>query len=255
MTVAKPQWISLLILGGSWLLVQALPLVLTDNFPPSYLIFAHGLLAAFITWCLSLPVWWLLINASFPLAVFYGAGLQWPPTAFLVAFILLLLIYWSNFLTRVPYYPSQQSVHQLVEQLLPMDCEQRFLDLGSGLGGLCLHIARQRPDWQVVGIEIAPLPWLFSWLVTRFKGASCQFIRGNYQKHDLGEYGLVFAYLSPAAMPALWRQVCEQMRPGSIFVSCEFAVPGQNIEPIYLAGQTPIYVWKIDAINNKENRS
>jgi SAM-dependent methyltransferase len=253
--VAKPQWISLLILVGSWFLVQALPIVFTYPLSESYLVFAHGLIAAAMTWFLSLPVWWLLINASFPLAVFYAVALQWPPIGFLAAFILLLLIYWSNFLTRVPYYPSQQSVHELVGQLLPIDSDRRFLDLGSGLGGLCFHINKQQPDWQVVGIEIAPLPWLFTWLVARFKGLSCQFILGNYQKHHLGEYSLVFAYLSPAAMPGLWVQACQQMRPGSILVSCEFAIPGQNIEPIYLGDQTPVYVWQIDSVDSKEDWS
>lgn len=256
-TVAKPQWISLLILLSSWLLVQLFAFscfwAFSYQMPALFLVVAQSLIAVGMTWLLALPVWWLLINVSFPLAVFYGDALQWPPALFLAAFLILVLIYWSIFFTRVPYYPSHHAVRDLVSQLLPTDSDQRFLDLGSGLGGMCLHIAKHRPDYQVVGIEIAPLPWLFSWLAAKFKALPCEFIRGNYQKHNLRDYSLVFAYLSPAAMSALWRQACEQMQPGSVLVSYEFAVPEQPIEPIYLSDQTPVYVWQMGLINNEED--
>ncbi|MBW8899209.1 MAG: class I SAM-dependent methyltransferase, partial [Massilia sp.] len=55
----------------------------------------------------------------------------------------------------------------------------------------------------------------------------------------------VFAYLSPAAMGALWRKAKSEMRPGSMLLSYEFAIadhpPGLSIVPA--PGGPTLYVW------------
>ena len=67
------------------------------------------------------------------------------------------------------------------------------------------------------------------WLVSRLRqaaGARCRFLRGDYHRLDFAAYDVVFAYLSPAAMPALWAKARADMRPGTLLLSHEFAVPG-----------------------------
>jgi tRNA1(Val) A37 N6-methylase TrmN6 len=54
-------------------------------------------------------------------------------------------------------------------------------DIGSGLGGLVLDLARRRPDAQVDGIELAPLPWLVSRLRAKLSGSRARFLRGDYE--------------------------------------------------------------------------
>ena len=49
---------------------------------------------------------------------------------------------------------------------------------------------------------------------------------GDFWSTDLARYDVVYAYLSPAAMPRLWEKARREMRPGSLFVSNGFAVPG-----------------------------
>jgi predicted O-methyltransferase YrrM len=78
----------------------------------------------------------------------------------------------------------------------------------------------------VSGIELAPLPWLASWLRARASGSRARFIRGDYDRLDFGSFDVVFAYLSPAAMGALWQKAQREMRPGSMLMSYEFAVEG-----------------------------
>lgn len=48
---------------------------------------------------------------------------------------------------------------------------------------------------------------------------------GSFWAIDLAPYDLVFAYLSPQPMVALWLKVRAEMRPGSVFVSHSFPVP------------------------------
>lgn len=250
---SAPQWVALALLSLSWIQSQMLLPVCSsllgqgalENGLPAW---CHGVLAALLAWRCGLPVWWVLIDALFPVALWHALAQSWSSHWFFLSLLLLGALYWSNCLTRVPYFPSRPAVWDLVERLLGPAPGQRVLDLGSGLGGLSLSLAARRPDCRVVGIEVAPLPWLVSWLRERWLRRGCHFLRGDYRRHDLSGYDLVFAYLSPAAMPALWEQLRRELKSGARFVSCEFVVPGQFLAcwpDSGVPGVPPLYVWRM----------
>lgn len=188
----------------------------------------QGSVAAALSWR-RLPSWWLPIQFVLPAALIGAGQLELPSWIFLLAFLFLLALYWTTFRTRVPYYPSGPAAWSKVTQLLPPR-PVRVIDIGSGFGGAAFFLARQRSDIQVTGIEIAPLPWAVSAMRVighRLRGeAAPRFVWGSYERLDFAEYDVIFAYLSPAAMPALWEQACAQMRPGSLLLSYEFEIPG-----------------------------
>jgi len=183
--------------------------------------------AAVIAWRLGLAVWWRAIELAFPSGVLLARGFELPPGLFLVLFVLFLLVYWSTFRTQVPYYPSGRAAWDAVAGVLPADRPLAIADVGSGLGGLVLDLARRRPDAQVDGIELAPLPWFVSRLRGKLAGSQARFLRADYETVNFGHYDVVFAYLSPAAMAGLWRKAESEMRPGSILLSYEFDIPGR----------------------------
>lgn len=205
----------------------------------------QGLLAAVLTCFTRLARWWCLIGLLFAPALLAARQLEWPPVFFLLGFVFLLSLYWSTFRTQVPFYPSGPRVWRAVEQLVAQHPGVRLIDIGSGLGDLVLALARQRPDGRFCGIELAPLPWLASRLRARLSGSRARFMRGDYMALDLCEYDVVFAYLSPAAMPALWRQAQAQMLPGSMLVSYEFKIEGKPPDKtIATTEHGPLlYVW------------
>ena len=227
-------------LGAVWLLARA-------GLPVSYLVAAvvHGVLAAALTRWRGLAAWWCAIQLVFPLALYGTLMLELPPLLFFGAFVFLLTLYWSTFRTQVPYYPSGKRAWDEVAALLPAGRAVSMIDIGSGLGGLVLDLARRRPESRFTGIELAPLPWLASRIRAAAIGSSATFIRGDYEQLNFGEYDLVFAYLSPAAMSALWRKASAEMRPGSVLISYEFLItekaPDLTITPI---GRGPnVFVW------------
>ena len=55
---------------------------------------------------------------------------------------------------------------------------------------------------------------------------ACRVTWGDFQNLDLVCYDVVYAYLSPAAMPGLWVKASREMRAGSLLISNSFAVPG-----------------------------
>ncbi len=205
----------------------------------------QGSIAAALSWWRRLASWWLAIQFVFPAALLLGAGLGLPPSLFLAGFVVLLLIYWSTFRTQVPYFPSGKRAWDAVAALLPPDRALSVIDIGSGLGGLVLDLARRRPDSRFVGIELAPLPWLVSRLRAAWCGNRVRFVRGDYERLDLGNYDVVFAYLSPAAMDALWRKASAEMRPGALLLSYEFDIAAKAPDlAIMPTGRGPsLYGW------------
>ncbi|ACT50043.1 class I SAM-dependent methyltransferase [Methylovorus glucosotrophus] len=170
--------------------------------------------------------WWRLIHLFFPLVVWLMVQLHLPNWVYLAGFLFSLMLFWTTFRTQVPFYPSFPAVWQQVLAWMPARQGLRMIDIGSGLGDMAMHIAKVRPDCQMLGIEVAPLPWLISHARGRWRRSSARFVLGDYHKLDFREFDVVFAYLSPAAMPALWQKASSEMRPGSLLISYEFEIPG-----------------------------
>jgi len=227
--------------------LAAVYLLARAGFKPDYLHAAliQGLFAAGLAWWRGLASWWRAIQFAFPLALLGAGRLAIPPGVFLGLFLFLLLLYWSTYRTQVPYYPSGRKVWDAVAQALPQGRAVRMIDIGSGLGGLVLDLQRRRPESRFEGIELAPLPWLASLLRAKLARSPARFIRGDYEQLDFGAYDAVFAYLSPAAMPALWNKAAREMRPGSVLFSYEFVIadrPPSRIVTPYREGPK-LYQW------------
>ena len=244
------------------LLLQAVALVLTIllrqglqafsgvTLAPLPATFLQGAMAALLSYRFGLARWWLAIQLLFPVAALLVNALQLPPAFFLGGFVFFLLLFWSTFRTQVPYYPSRASTWQAVDALLPPDAPLRIIDIGSGFGGFVLSMAKRRPQASLAGIEIAPLPWLVSRLRALFSGQygkAARFVLGDYTRLDFAEYDVVFAYLSPAAMTALWNKARAEMRPGSLLLSYEFPIEGAapDIEVNASNKGTILYGWRI----------
>jgi len=202
----------------------------------------QGVIAAALSW--RLAPWWRAIQLLFPLALLGADRLRLPPIVFLLGFLFLLGLFWSTFRTQVPFYPSGPAARDAVARLLPAR-PVRLIDIGSGFGGLVLELARRRPDCQFCGVELAPLPWLVSLLRARLSGGGARFTRGDYERLDFADYDFVFAYLSPAAMEALWRKAAREMRPGAMLFSYEFDIPSRKPDQTIAATSVgpALYVW------------
>ena len=207
-------------------LCRFLSAYITDQISIGETILLEGVLAAILTSWRKLARWWIAIQLVFPVAVLTVFALQLPPTLFLVAFLFLLGLYWSTFRTQVPFYPSGPATWRAVAQLLPSGCPIQVVDIGSGLGGFVLNMAKRRPESRFIGIELAPLPWLISALRAHLTRSAATFVRGDYESLDFSTFDVVFAYLSPAAMPGLWQKFQREMRPGPLLLSYEFPIEG-----------------------------
>lgn len=212
--------------GTAVLALSVLLRTLDQGFPALAPFLTEGILAGAISRRLGQPLWWQFINLLFFPAAALMAQFDFAAGWYLAGFLLLALTSLGAVISRVPLYLSSTRAMEAVAARIPQDSEIKIVDLGCGLGGLLAHLARVRPDVELHGVDAAPLPWLVSRL--RLGGrAAIRF--GSLWDQNLGNYDVVYAYLSPAPMATLWDKAMREMRPGSLFISNSFAVPG--VEP------------------------
>lgn len=222
----------------AWLLLQ---LALAAGLRPGLLPVAvlQGLLAALLGQRLGLSPWWLPINLCFVPALLLVQGQALPPWLPLAGFVVLLLLNWNAIGERVPLYLTGRAAEQrLLQQLRVLPAGFVFVDLGCGLGGTLARLARACPEGRFVGVETAPLSCLLAWLRCLARG-NCQVRLRSLWREELGGYDLVYCFLSPAPMPALWAKACREMRGDALLVSNSFAVPGVAAEQ-----QWPLDDWR-----------
>lgn len=215
---------------------------------PMMAAFVTGAFAAALSVVAKQDPWWVVIQLLFTPAVVLVASTQLRSEIWIGLFLGLVAVYWTTFRTQVPLYLSSRKVRVALVPLLPSG-PFSFMDVGSGIGGVLTDLAGMRPDGEYHGIESAPVPWLISWLrVTLGRQRNCHAHLGSLWKCDLSRYDVVFAYLSPVPMAALWEKVAREMRPGSTFISNTFVVaaakPTRTVQ-IDDLHKSILHVWTI----------
>ena len=244
------QLISLLLLYSGFLAAEA---IAGWQVTIGIAVLMQGALAALITYWRRLPRWWLPLQFFFPLAVLVTHALDVSPIYFLVGFLIIVFVYWMPFKTRVPLYLSGKAVWDKVAEFIPENEPVRFIDIGSGIGGLVLYLSDRFPKANCSGVELAPLPWLISWLRVRFTKSRASCILGNYNNVDFSQFDILFAFLSPTVMTSLWKKASNEMRGGALLLSYEFGIPDKKPDIVILpeSGRRPLYGWRISNISHK----
>ena len=183
----------------------------------------HGLLAAALGHLLKLPRWWLPLNLTLPVAAGVFLSFDVPSWFYLGAFVALAVVFWNSSSDRVPLYLTNTISCEEILKLIPNDRPVRFIDLGSGLGGLLVCLAERRPDSSFVGVESAPLLYVLAWLRTRFFPRPNLTLRyRNFWKEDLSDFDVVYCFLSDAPMNDLLTKARGELRPGALLISNTF---------------------------------
>lgn len=239
---------ALLAQTAAWLLLWSLLRATGLSAPsPMVLAFGQGLLAAAASAALRAPGWWLPIHLLFSPLLVFAAELGLAPGWYLAGFVLLLLVYWSNVRHQVPLYLSNRATAHALAALLPAQPNLSVIDIGCGTGVVLRRLAQARPDCRFAGVETAPLPYLAARFNTR-EFANCAVRRLDLWDCPLGDFDVVYAFLSPVPMTRLWRKACSEMRPRSLLVSNSFPIAGVACERIVEVGDrrgTRLYLYRI----------
>ncbi|WP_439889416.1 class I SAM-dependent methyltransferase [Pseudomonas sp. MBLB4123] len=208
----------------------------------------QGLLAASLGRWLGLARWWWWLNLLFVPALLLVSGAALPSWVFLAGFVLLLLLNWNSAVEGVPLYLSgARCREQLVALLAERGADFRFVDLGCGPAGTLLFLARRFPEAQFVGVETAPLSFAIAWLRALAQG-NCRVRYRSLWRTDLSAFEVVYCFLSPAPMAALWDQARAQMQPATWLISNSFEVPGvpaDRVVELHDWRQSRLLLWRM----------
>ena len=71
---------------------------------------------------------------------------------------------------------------------------------------------------------------------------------GDYRSFDLAPYDVIYCFLSPVPMPALFEKARLEMPPGSLLISNTFIVPDRLADETVDVGdgrQTRLFLWRL----------
>lgn len=201
---------------------------------PFALVLGQGMLVAFLSLVVRLPLWWRWIGGGFVPLAYLMLKVELPPSFWLTGFVMLALVFWRTDSSRVPLYMSNSMTAQTLLALLPAQ-PIRLVDLGCGDGSLLRQLARSRPECLFVGYEHAPLTW--AWAKLRGRGQGNLDIRyGDFWGHPLSPYDIVYAFLSPVPMHRLWQKTQAEMASKSLLISNSFAIPNVHASSLVEVG-------------------
>jgi SAM-dependent methyltransferase len=216
-----------------------------------------GLCAALVAWGTGEPPWWRLIHLGFLPMVWAVNRLALDPGWFLLGFLLLLLVYRGAVSGRVPLYLSNARTAARLVELVRERQARRVLDLGAGIGSITGRLARSGLALSVTGVENAPLTWLIGWVILRVRGVGrVEWRYGSLWELDWAGFDLIYAFLSPEPMAALWEKACREMPVGSMLVSNSFPVPDVTpsaLIPVDDARQTQLYCYRVGPSLRNQN--
>ena len=225
-----------------WWMVMKVPLPFISDNDLLGFAFLQGFLAASFAVLLGAAWWWFPMHLGFMPGAFWLHGLILPEWVWPAGLCVLVLFFGWTGRSRAPLYLTGRASYQALLSLLPAHpC--RMIDLGCGDGALLRHLARARQDCSFVGMEQAPLLWVWAWIAARGL-PNLTILRGNFWHHSLSGYDLAYAFLSPAPMERLWEKACREMSPGTRLISNRFPVPALTPQSEVVAALThPIALY------------
>ena len=133
-------------------------------------------------------------------------------------------------------------------EAVPMKKGQILADLGCG-DGRVLRWASKRYHVRTIGFEINLLAY-FKAKILSIGRKNVEIRRKNFWSQDLGLADVVFCYLYPDVMPKLSTKLKAELKPGTLIVSCNFALPGfqpvRVLRPNGSLHNDPIYIYRAE---------
>lgn len=206
--------------------------------------------AAGFTAMLGLPRWWLAIQVALPPAVYIALIQDLPAWPYAVGFAILFLVFSNSAGDRVPLYLSNRTTWRAIGKFAETEGPVRFIDLGCGLGGTVTAIARvnRHPDSRFRGVETAPLPYAIAKVRCALSRDSRIDVRRlSLWDQPLGDWDIVYAFLSPAPMPRLLEKASAELKSDAVLISNSFTAAGwPDTEAIQLSDgrKTVLHVWR-----------
>jgi SAM-dependent methyltransferase len=162
----------------------------------------------------------VVVAAGFPLSLAIGHSEPLPRWTWLVALVVLALVYPPAAWRDAPLFPTWRRALRGLGSAVPLAYDAAILDAGSGSGAALVELHREYPNARLTGIERSWPLWLASALRCRFARVR----HGDFWSADWRPYALVYLFQRPESMPRALAKAAHELRPGAWLASLEFEI-------------------------------
>lgn len=170
----------------------------------------------------------------------------------IVEIIAILLIGWvvvgffsTIFRGYAPFVVSRKKVIDLVLGVIKPQPNQTVYELGSGSAKFLQKVEKKFPNVKLIGLEYSTFIFVFSSLFLKLKHSKIKICRKNIFDVNLKEADIIYGYLFPSMMAKLGEKIRTECKPGTIFVSSMFSVPGWEPKQTIKQGSGTIYFYQV----------
>jgi len=133
---------------------------------------------------------------------------------------------------RVPYVPTKKRVMDKIFDILNLDKNKTFIDLGCGDARMLIE-AEKRSGAKTIGYEIAPLVYLLALARKVVNRSKTKIYFKNFFKENLKQADVIFCYLMPEQLKRLGAKINNECRDGTMIVSNTFEIVGLKPKKIF----------------------
>ena len=229
---------ALLVWALSWLLFSFLQRAGWDVWLTTV---ACALVGALCSVLASTPWRRLAIAAGFPLSLLLSGAVAIPGWAWLIALVLIALVYPMNAWRDAPLFPTPFDALRNLAHHAPLPDAARVLDAGCGLGHGLRALRAAYPQARLSGTE-------WSWPLRVLTGLLCPWAsirQGDMWKDDWSSYDMVYLFQRPESMPRAATKAMAEMKSGAWLVSLEF--PALELTPYAKVEQVegkPVWIYQ-----------
>jgi trans-aconitate methyltransferase len=130
---------------------------------------------------------------------------------------------------------------------VPLEKGQTMMDLGCGDGRVLRQVCKKYKI-RAIGFEINLMAYLKA-RVLSLGLKQVEIRRQNFWSQNLAGADVVFCYLYPDVMQKLSVKLKAELRPGTLILSCNFALPGfkphRVLRPVGSLHSDPVYMYRI----------
>jgi hypothetical protein len=161
----------------------------------------------------------------------------------------LSIVFYSLRCGISPMPSSAKAVRAICSLLTKYRPKGTVVELGSGWGTLATFIAAEFPGCTVTGMELSPVPFVFSCMVSRIlQLPNCRIVRKNFFEASLEDTEVIVCYLCTPLMSRLRLKFERECAAGTLIISNTFAVTGwEPVETVTLDDMfgTKIYLYQV----------
>lgn len=148
----------------------------------------------------------------------------------IITIIIIICVF--SFISIAPWMPTRKKDFLRINKIANLKKWKNFIDLWCGTWSLCIFMALNNKDSQIIWIELSPIFYLISKINVIFsKAKNIKIIYWNALKLNYKNYDIIYAFWIPETInKKIFPKIKEEMKKDSRFLSYCFEIKSDDLD-------------------------